>query len=293
MSYQPLPFDYVSVNDIAKAFDATNQMSTAIEVCGFFLCQKGQAEVVINEHNYHISRGDVYFYTPSTYVSVTSISDDLEGIAVKCQLDFVFPLLERIANGQQILMVKEDPCVHLTDEQQHSLEQMASLLRSHQQLLLQASPSSGSYHVLQQLVISLAESTFHELLYYYADKRKMATAAIDSLDRIYYAFLYSLLKHCREQREVAYYAEEQCLSPRYFSSIIKKKSGRSALQWIIQMVISSASQQLLYTDKSIKEIALYFHFPSQSFFGKYFKQYVGVGPKEFRNQKLGKVNNKN
>ncbi|MBO4906524.1 MAG: AraC family transcriptional regulator [Bacteroidaceae bacterium] len=287
MSNKPLPFDYVSVHDIALAFDAARQMSTAVEVCGFFLCQRGHAEVIINEHNCHISRGDVYFYTPSTYVSVTSISDDLEGIAVKCQLDFVFPLLERIANGQQIMMVREDPCVHLTEEQQQSLEQMTSMLQAHQQLLFQSSPSSGSYHVLQQLVISIAESTFYELLYYYADKRRMAAASIDGLDRVFYGFLYSLLKHCREQREVAYYAEEQCLSPRYFSSIIKKKSGRSALQWIIQMVISAASQQLLYTDKSIKEIAQYFNFPSQSFFGKYFKQYVGVGPKEFRNMKRG------
>ena len=48
------------------------------------------------------------------------------------------------------------------------------------------------------------------------------------------------------------------------------------------MVISSVRQVLTSTDLSIKEIAMEYNFPSQSFFGKYFKQYVGVSPKEYR-----------
>ena len=38
---------------------------------------------------------------------------------------------------------------------------------------------------------------------------------------------------------------------------------------------------------SIKEIATKLNFPTQSFFGKYFKQYVGISPKEYRNKKTG------
>ena len=38
------------------------------------------------------------------------------------------------------------------------------------------------------------------------------------------------------------------------------------------------------TDLSIKEIATKLNFPTQSFFGKYFKQYVGISPKEYRNK---------
>lgn len=72
--------------------------------------------------------------------------------------------------------------------------------------------------------------------------------------------------------------------PRYFSSVIKEKSGSSALQWIIQNVITEAKYLLDNTDLSIKEIATKLNFPTQSFFGKYFKQYVGISPKEYRNK---------
>ena len=39
-------------------------------------------------------------------------------------------------------------------------------------------------------------------------------------------------------------------------------------------------------DLSIKEIASELNFSTQSFFGKYFKQYVGISPTEYRNGKL-------
>ncbi len=88
------------------------------------------------------------------------------------------------------------------------------------------------------------------------------------------------------EREVTYYAQEQYLTPRYFSAIIKEKSGISALQWIIRMVIADAKQILRSSDLSIKEIASELNFSTQSFFGKYFKQYVGISPTEYRNGKL-------
>ena len=48
--------------------------------------------------------------------------------------------------------------------------------------------------------------------------------------------------------------------------------------------ITEAKYLLDNTDLSIKEIATKLNFPTQSFFGKYFKQYVGISPKEYRNK---------
>lgn len=52
------------------------------------------------------------------------------------------------------------------------------------------------------------------------------------------------------------------------------------------MVITEAKQLLENSDLTIKEIATKLNFPTQSFFGKYFKQYVGVSPKEYRNKQI-------
>ena len=39
---------------------------------------------------------------------------------------------------------------------------------------------------------------------------------------------------------------------------------------------------LLYSDKSISEIAWYIGFPNQSYFGKIFLKYKGITPRKYR-----------
>ena len=81
----------------------------------------------------------------------------------------------------------------------------------------------------------------------------------------------TLYRYYRQERDVTFYADKQCLSARYFSSVIKEKSGSSALQWIIQNVITEAKYLLDNTDLSIKEIATKLNFPTQSFFGNCYR----------------------
>ena len=272
------------MQDVAQTINEHGNAVSLMDMCGFFLCQRGCVDVSLDEKIFHIKQGDVYFYMPSMYVCLLKYSDDLEGIAVKCDLDFVLPLLEQTFNSGHVLAMREEPCISLSAEQQRSLEDLANLVRERHRQLARTPLPSGSREILQRLALSLAQSLFYELLFDYACNQSIRPEVHDNKDRIFQTFLVSLFKNYKREREVGFYAAEQCLSSRYFSSVIKEQSGHSALQWIIQMVISSARQTLLTTDYSIKEIATQYNFPSQSFFGKYFKQYVGGGPKEFRAQ---------
>lgn len=76
------------------------------------------------------------------------------------------------------------------------------------------------------------------------------------------------------------------LSPYYFSSIIREKSGKSALQWIGNITMIFSRQYLKCSDMSIKEIADCLNFPDQSSFARYFKHHEGCSPMEFRNRRL-------
>lgn len=284
MNQNQLPFEFISVQDVVSMLEQHGHVLSLMDTCGFFLCQNGWVEVSINEQAFRVQANDIYFYMPSTFMSVLSSSDDLAGLAVKCEASFVLPLLERLLDGVNIVAIREQPCFTLTREQRQTLENLTMMVSERKRLVLSMSESNPSYVILQRLVLSLAESLFHEFIYIYSTNRKVRTQNHDTQDRIFQTFLASLFVNYKREREVSYYAAEQCLSARYFSSVVKEKSGRTALQWIIQMVISSAKQALRSTDDSIKQIATDFNFPSQSFFGKYFKQYVGISPKNYRNQ---------
>ena len=63
-----------------------------------------------------------------------------------------------------------------------------------------------------------------------------------------------------------------------------KDRGRlTAVDWIERFVILEAKVLLKSSNLNIQQIADELNFPSQSFFGKYFKKLTGMSPKEFRN----------
>ena len=70
--------------------------------------------------------------------------------------------------------------------------------------------------------------------------------------------------------------------------MIKSESGKTPKQWIEQVVIEEIKHYLSNPNMPIKEIAYHFNFTSQSFFGKFFKESVGISPKEYRQNLLKK-----
>lgn len=85
-----------------------------------------------------------------------------------------------------------------------------------------------------------------------------------------------------KERSLKFYAEKMFLTPKYVSGMIKSYSGKGALEWINEYVVLEAKMMLRYTEMTVQEVAYALNFPTQSAFGKYFKQQVGVGPKRYR-----------
>lgn len=96
-------------------------------------------------------------------------------------------------------------------------------------------------------------------------------------------FLSLAKEHYKEQRGVKFYADKLCITPKYLSFLIKERSGKSCNEWIDDYVVLEAKALLKSTNMTIQQIADELNFPSQSFFGKYFKRIVELSPKEYRN----------
>lgn len=276
------PFQKISIGEMEAYIDANGKLDSKITVCGFFLCKNGWVKVSIDEQTYIVHAGDMYLYAPSTFVNILEWSSDLEGFAFKSDLDFILPLIEKAVSMKSILIVRDKPCITLLPEQQQRIEEMADLLEKREKEVCSMQDNSPGRNILKRQVECLAEAFFNELLYDYFVNQHIEPEMQDSKERIFQTFIVSLQKNYRREREVAFYADQLCLTPRYFSSVIKEKSGQPALHWIVNMVISNAKQMLAHSDASIKEIAIDLNFPSQSFFGKYFKQYTSLSPSRYR-----------
>ncbi|MBQ8272858.1 MAG: AraC family transcriptional regulator [Tidjanibacter sp.] len=103
-------------------------------------------------------------------------------------------------------------------------------------------------------------------------------------DEIYEQFIELLQQNYKREREVGFYAEQMCLTPKYLSKAIKEATGTSATEWIERYVTTESKALLYSTDQTIQQISDALGFESQSLFGKYFKRVVGVSPRTFRQQ---------
>lgn len=102
--------------------------------------------------------------------------------------------------------------------------------------------------------------------------------------KLFNDFLVLLNYKHKEERSVQYYAGILCITPKYLSTVVLKYTGMTASSVIDQYVVFAIKQSLYVNDRSIKKVSLEYNFPSQSFFGRYFKRITGLSPNEYIKQ---------
>lgn len=81
---------------------------------------------------------------------------------------------------------------------------------------------------------------------------------------------------------VQYFAGQLHLSANYFGDLIKKETGKSALEHIQAKLIDVAKEKILQYDKTVSEVAYELGFKYPNHFSRFFKKQVGYSPNEYR-----------
>lgn len=283
MIEQQMPFRRILLTSDTFQILKEGQIISTFNKCGIFYCQRGSVEVSLEGCHYHIKPGDVYIYMASTLVHLLHKSEDAEGIMVEVDFYYILPIVNKVINVESQLFMRKNPCVSLSGEQCAHFEYLLNNLWDRINAEDCQKENVQYQHLKLELIKSMGQTICYEILNMYFTNQPLQPLQQGKKDVVFQNFMLSLFHFYRKERDVSFYARMQHITPRYFSAIIKEKTGDSALQWIVRMVITEAKQLLEESDLSIKEIADQLNFPTQSFFGKYFKQYVGVSPKEYRN----------
>jgi AraC family transcriptional activator of pobA len=81
---------------------------------------------------------------------------------------------------------------------------------------------------------------------------------------------------------VAYFADRFHLSANYFGDLIKKETGKTALEHIQSRLIDLAKEKVFEAKKSVGAIAYDLGFKYPQHFTRFFKKQVGLTPNEYR-----------
>lgn len=86
----------------------------------------------------------------------------------------------------------------------------------------------------------------------------------------------------RQNREIGYYADLLCVTPKYLSEVSKKVSGLPANYWITRYTALDISRLLRDRSISFSDISEMFGFSSLSHFTRYVQNNLGAKPSELR-----------
>ena len=101
---------------------------------------------------------------------------------------------------------------------------------------------------------------------------------------LFISFTELLKNNFKQHHDVAFYARQLHISPRYLSMIIKDLTNNTVIYFINRKLSLEACWLLKSSRISIQEISDALHFSDQSAFCKFFKRQIGKTPLAYRNE---------
>ena len=243
-------------------------------------CIKGRLSVSINLNDYILKENTLFLCVPGNIFKLNEIISDEEELLYVCiamsrefAADQKVDVNKTFSNG---LSLMDDPSVALSEEE-------SAMIADYIDMMGKVARSELIYKK------ESIQSLWTSMIYIFAgvlDSRAKAKDPAESTNRsrlLFEQFISLVAKYHGQYRNVGFYADKLCLTPKYLSKLIKNATGRSAPEWIDAYVILEAKNMLKYSNETIKEIVYKLNFPNQSVFYKFFKARTGMTPSEYRN----------
>ena len=264
-------FSCITLNaETLKTSKLSEILSQAEGVVAIF-CLEGNINASIDEQETPIKGGDLCIFLPRNLFTFSQVSPDFKGNIIIVPPDLIANLDAHITITY-FLHSQQTPVIHLPKAERNALQDILKLTELH------AARTNHPYH--KEILQSILMIVLYEIcaIYQHTDpipgERKNETLLQE--------FLRLVEMNYKEQRTLTFYAQRLSLTPKYLSSAIKKLSGHSAAEWINYILLLNAKSILRRSNMTIQQTSDYLNFPNASFFGKYFKKYTGMTPREYK-----------
>ena len=245
------------------------------------LREKGESDFSINLKHFKVKPNDLVIGSPGDLMQSTVNEGTYLSQTLMVSSNFLKEMYISLNSFMPFFASrKEHPVFHLTDGEVQELKEYFLLT-------LDAVKRKDDYFridITKRLIAAYMYKLGSIIYRHRPELQEEANKPIRREETLFKQFINLVSENHRRERRVDFYAEQLFLSPKHFSTVIKKVSGKTAGQWIDEYVILEAKTLLKYSSMSIQEVAYYMNFPNPSFFGKYFKQHTGMSPSDYKAQ---------
>ena len=241
------------------------------------ICRSGKANIQVNFDDWQLFEGAVITIFPNDVIRL--MPDETEGPFLVEMLQYDAAMLREASLQLEHTVyeqLRQDRCRQDSPVVTDIINNMFRLLHVY---FDQVGCTCISQLVLLQLKAFFIG--FHE----YLQRNPRTTKSNGESPRMremFNRFMMLVERDYKLSRDVAYYASQMNITPKYLTLIVRQMTHETPKHIIDHYTILQLKLQLTASRQSVKEIAWEYHFNDVSFFCRYFKRHTGLTPMEIR-----------
>ena len=238
------------------------------------ICSNATGELAIDDYKMTFKKPQAIFLTPGQHIHISD-NHVMEGYAVSFNKEFYcIEFHDSEVSCQGLLFVNNFSFVHFDlDEQQltiynNTAKEMIAEMEN------QASLQDEMLKNLLKNLLIRSNRLF---------RAKMSIGEVDDTNIDFVRKFSDLVeKHFKEIKQVEKYADMMSIASASLTKKLQKYGIDSPSRIIKTRVVTEAKRLLLYTEKSIKEIASIIGYDDQFYFSRIFTKETGLSPSEYK-----------
>ena len=231
----------------------------------------GRARVLINLIEYIFRPNYISLIAPGSIIQIIETSQDFDAHMMAIEHNFL-PVSGKEEFFAHFLQRKKNLLLPLTTTEQVQIENFITVMWD----VLQEPVFRKE--VIQHLLAGL----LYNIEYIAKNKGQSESSPLTHQNDIFQRFISLVNTYSKTERNVSFYADNLCLTPRYLNTVIRQASQQTVMDWINQSIILEAKVLLKHSNRLVYQISDELNFPNPSFFSKFFKRMTGMTPQEYQ-----------
>lgn len=267
----------VSVIDLSKARPMRHTFSFYV----VFLKDEKNCELIYGRQRYDYQKGSVVCLAPGQVIGIEDTGEEFQpqGYALCFHPDLVRGTsLGRGMKEYTFFSYEVNEALHLSEHERRTF--IDCLMKIQEELRHPIDRMSRRLIVVNiELLLNYCLRFYERQFITRHDANRDILTRFESLLDEYFTGDNAMRKGLPTVR---YCAGELCLSSNYFGDLIKKETGKTALECIQGKIVGMAKEQLLIPANTVSQVAYNLGFQYPQHFTRVFKKATGITPNEYR-----------